>query len=101
MPENTVYVGRPSRWGNIYHTKHPNAPQFRPEFLENGKVQFNSQDIITRREWCYLFHKEWARRMGSLFVDEVKKELAGKNLACWCPLDVHCHADTLLELANG
>ncbi|MDT7935250.1 MAG: DUF4326 domain-containing protein [Sphingomonadaceae bacterium] len=24
-----------------------------------------------------------------------------KNLACWCPLDQPCHADVLLELANG
>lgn len=26
--------------------------------------------------------------------------LRGKNLACWCALDVPCHADVLLELAN-
>lgn len=30
------------------------------------------------------------------------RELRGKNLACWCPLDGSpCHADVLLELANG
>ena len=28
-------------------------------------------------------------------------ELAGRDLACWCPLDQPCHADVLLELANG
>lgn len=28
-------------------------------------------------------------------------ELRGKNLACWCPLDQPCHADVLLEIANG
>jgi hypothetical protein len=27
-------------------------------------------------------------------------ELAGKDLACWCPLDQPCHADVLLALAN-
>lgn len=27
-------------------------------------------------------------------------ELAGKDLACWCPLDKPCHADVLLRLAN-
>ena len=27
--------------------------------------------------------------------------LAGHDLACWCPLDGPCHADVLLELANG
>jgi Domain of unknown function (DUF4326) len=30
----------------------------------------------------------------------LRKELAGRNLACWCPLDQPCHADILLELAN-
>lgn len=28
-------------------------------------------------------------------------ELAGRDLACWCPLDFPCHGDVLLELANG
>jgi len=28
-------------------------------------------------------------------------ELAGRDLACWCPLDAPCHADVLLEIANG
>lgn len=27
-------------------------------------------------------------------------DLRGLNLACWCPLDLPCHADVLLELAN-
>lgn len=27
--------------------------------------------------------------------------LRGKNLACWCPADMPCHADMLLELANA
>ena len=35
-----------------------------------------------------------------LDADEYRAELAGKNLACWCPLDQPCHADVLLEIAN-
>lgn len=27
--------------------------------------------------------------------------LRGKNLGCWCPLDMPCHADVLLDLANA
>jgi len=27
--------------------------------------------------------------------------LRGKDLACWCKLDQPCHADVLLEIANG
>lgn len=28
-------------------------------------------------------------------------ELRGKNLACWCKVGESCHADYLLEIANG
>ena len=37
----------------------------------------------------------------------LRAELAGHDLMCWCPLEdaagyrVPCHADVLLELANG
>lgn len=32
---------------------------------------------------------------------DVVRELAGRDLACWCPLTVPCHADVLLAVANG
>ncbi|WP_087483552.1 DUF4326 domain-containing protein [Brachybacterium massiliense] len=35
------------------------------------------------------------------FRAAVRAELAGRDLMCWCPLDQPCHADVLLELANG
>jgi hypothetical protein len=33
-------------------------------------------------------------------IDDVRRELRGRDLACYCPLDVPCHADILLEIAN-
>ena len=33
-------------------------------------------------------------------VREIRSELAGHDLCCWCPLDQPCHADVLLEIAN-
>jgi hypothetical protein len=30
----------------------------------------------------------------------LRRDLTGRDLACWCPLDRPCHADVLLELAN-
>jgi hypothetical protein len=32
--------------------------------------------------------------------EEIRAQLAGHDLACWCPLDGPCHADVLLEIAN-
>lgn len=70
MPPNTVYVGRPSKWGNPFDSSN------------TGQL-----DPILR------FTCEAAPLLDV-------GELRGKNLACWCPLDQPCHADVLLELAN-
>lgn len=32
---------------------------------------------------------------------DIRRELAGHNLACWCRPGTPCHADVLIELANG
>lgn len=34
-------------------------------------------------------------------IYEIRAELAGHDLMCWCSLDQPCHADILLEIANG
>jgi len=34
-------------------------------------------------------------------AEDVRRELRGKDLACWCPLDEPCHADVLLQVANS
>jgi hypothetical protein len=34
-------------------------------------------------------------------VGDVKRELRGRDLACYCPLDEPCHADVLLAIANA
>jgi hypothetical protein len=33
-------------------------------------------------------------------LDDIRCDLAGKNLACWCKPGEPCHADVLLDLAN-
>jgi hypothetical protein len=76
MPPNTVYVGRPTRWGNPYRVHEGNRQQAVGLFL---------QSIMTM----------------PMSLAEVKAELRGKDLACWCRLDQPCHADVLLEIANS
>ncbi|TCC33880.1 DUF4326 domain-containing protein [Kribbella capetownensis] len=34
-------------------------------------------------------------------VAAARVELAGKRLACWCPLELPCHADVLAEVRDG
>jgi len=81
-PENAVVVSRPGRWGNPYVIGTP----------ENG-------GNITRQ--MAVEHYERALRDGRLVrkLEDVR-ELIGKDLACWCPLDEPCHADVLLKIAR-
>jgi hypothetical protein len=45
-------------------------------------------------------YRRWAKGHDELEY-QVRQVLRGKDLACWCPLDQPCHADVLLEIANG
>lgn len=76
MPPNTVYVGRPSKWGNAY------------------------QGLVTQVDAVEAFRAEHV----SWNHDHLMRWLAplrGRNLACWCPLTEPCHADVLLELVGA
>lgn len=87
MPENTVYVGRPTRWGNPY-TVGSNGP-------------YLSGYEMTAQETVDLYESLQKSREKAGILEEFILQLRGKNLACWCPLDKPCHADVLLRLANN
>lgn len=91
MPENTVYVGRGSQWGNPFRVG----------------IDGDAKGCVRKYMMDYLFpYRHHGENSGldkllfSLANLEWVKELKGKNLACWCPLDQSCHADALLKLAN-
>ncbi|KPQ06160.1 MAG: protein of unknown function containing DUF4326 domain [Rhodobacteraceae bacterium HLUCCA12] len=47
-------------------------------------------------------YRTWLRQpQQANLVARARTELCGRNLACWCPPGSPCHADVLLELANG
>jgi hypothetical protein len=84
-PEGAIVVSRPSYWANNYRVGAPHPIHGWP---------------MSRGEAVALYRDSWDGvdpgwlRLG-------RKELAGHDLACWCPLDEPCHADVLLELANA
>ena len=86
MPTGVVYVGRPTKWGNPIDYRKCD-PDTGPEKWARGVAA----DLFRER----LLTDELA-----INLDDVRRELRGKDLACWCPLDQPCHADVLLELAN-
>jgi len=98
MPPNTVYVGRPTRWGNHFVvTEDPSALAHYGSFRNNVDLWTN-WPVADAATAVQAFRKMSCSR--KWFVREVIGDLRGKNLACWCALDQPCHADVLLELAN-
>lgn len=81
MPPNTVYVGRPTKWGN----------------------PFLVRDCMSA-EYCIQLFRKYVEKLDAATRGELRNQahqhLRGKDLACWCPLDQPCHADVLLEIAN-
>jgi Domain of unknown function (DUF4326) len=75
-PPGAVVVARPTRWGNPY----PVATHGREQALA-------------------LFRRHLADHPE--LVAAARRELAGKDLACWCKPGEACHADIWLEVANS
>lgn len=82
-PPGAVVVSRPSKWGNPYIVG---------DLLNGGN--------IGQQEAVDLFRRALVEGRLQFSVDEVRRELAGRDLACWCP-STPCHADVLLDIANG
>jgi len=97
MPAGAVYVGRGSKYGNPFH-----------RLAVGGTISPRLAG------WCFALwarheaHPEfvalfWPRRIPQFppwTRAELRRDLGGRDLACWCPLDQPCHAEVLLELAN-
>lgn len=95
MPENAVYVGRPTNWGNPYKVGDLNP------WTLNTVADLSEAVGLYAQDWSLMIEHSVARPAGATdAIDAMLLALRGKDLACWCPLDQPCHADVLLDLAN-
>jgi hypothetical protein len=103
MPANTKSVTRPHKFGNPYKIGMHNVWDIKDR--ETGKslkdilVAKNGENKYHTIEDTLLAYREKIKASGAM-QRIIKRELVGKNLACFCPLSSPCHADILLELAN-
>lgn len=96
MPENTVKVSRPGKWGNPFKAtdQYIAGPAGEKQGLKPGDAIGAAGAVVAYRNALEkLFKTSPASRLQLL-------ELRGKNLACWCKIGAPCHADVLLELAS-
>lgn len=91
MPEGTVFVGRPSRWGN--------------PFIMG--IDGDAAECVRRYAAMITPYRHQPPNNGLdkfylsiAMMEDIKTTMRGKNLACWCPLNSPCHANILLEIAN-
>lgn len=83
MPANTIYVGRPTIFGNPFEGGTDVVADYAAWLGPYGESLFPS--LKNKRYWLL----------------NALPRLQGKNLCCWCRLDQPCHADVLLKLANA
>lgn len=103
MPPNTVKVDRSTRWGNPFLWTEFYRPghNTRAVALSEAVRRFRAAVAGFRSNGSFcppIAHPD--SYIGRIITD-APTALRGKNLACWCPLDQPCHADVLLEIANG
>ncbi|MEJ8654621.1 DUF4326 domain-containing protein [Streptomyces sp. MS1.AVA.3] len=118
-PDGAVYVGRGSKWGNPYRlgTTQVRTPALDGSMWEqegrlgkrsgqwhgfvhpDGTVTSHLVQDAAPEQVVELYRRWVAGRPG--LVDAVREQLAGRDLMCWCPLEQPCHADWLLDVANG
>lgn len=93
MPENALYVGRPTRWGNPFNWKDAD-----PDLIPAGVARRYAVEAF--EEWLTLpDQNNELSKIRQWILDHVH-ELRGKHLVCWCKPNEPCHADVLLDLAN-
>jgi hypothetical protein len=81
VPDGAIYVGRAA----------PGLP--RSPYANPFKIGRDAVDAAEAKQ-LYRLHA------ASFDAAALRQNLAGHDLACWCPPDQPCHADVLLELAN-
>jgi hypothetical protein len=77
-PAGAVVIARPSKWGNPH-----------------------KMGLLTRAQAIAAYKRDLYAGKLKVSVPDVKRELKGRDIACWCRLEDDCHGDLLLKIANG
>jgi len=98
MPANAVSVTRPGRYGNPYTVRPIGLTEwivYEWDEMVGTKTRVRALALAE----CLDLYRKWVELQVALEPDFLAP-LRGKDLACFCPLDQPCHADTLIEFAN-
>lgn len=91
--KEAVSVARPAKWGNPFRIGWIRA---------TGSGLDYREEQIPDAETAVRFFREMIEESDRNYPSnaEIRAQLRGKNLACWCKPGEPCHADVLLDIAN-
>lgn len=95
LPPGAIKVDRSTRWGNPWRIGEPDIPDA-AEAVRRFRCAVAGVELGGKR--CPP-RAAPGSYIGAIIADI--EQLRGKSLACWCPIGAPCHADVLMELANG
>lgn len=106
-PENTVYVGRGSKWGNPFRVGY--SKSIKGEFGSGGWANLtletkSAKQAVQQFEMFVttgITYFITTFKSAEINPESIREGLKGKDLMCWCAIDQPCHADVLLAIANG
>jgi hypothetical protein len=101
-PEGAISVARPSKWGNPFRVVDKTVVSNQLTLWVFSTVEQARAHAVRAFRWQILNHPN----VVGFTVDDVRRDLAGHDLMCFCPLPApgepdYCHAAVLLELASG
>lgn len=107
LPEGAVIVDRTSKWGNPFRISESDQVDVWEvsdgrgmQGTVRGRLAAHEMAVALFRGVLVSGNKQEQLKWLGYTAAEVRVELAGKPLACWCGLDEPCHADVLLMVAN-
>lgn len=117
-PEGAVSVARPTKWGNpfkrlgeneyLYCDASHRRTVFTPWVIFDHEQDIDREPVTA--QMCVDYFRRWLTgefnaenivRPCEFTMEQIRAALGGKDLCCWCPEGDPCHADVLLEVANG
>lgn len=112
MPPNSIYVGRPTKWGNPFVAEEADDGRFIVRSADSVVVIDRYKTLAEAKAGAVRLFRKYLKNNGSqpgavrdsgglFLVQLAKEELLGKDLLCWCGPSETCHADVWLEIANS
>lgn len=106
IPPAAICVDRTTVWGNPFRVQKDEKKWLVGDGCVcvtcETRAEAHAKAVELYRRVLIGPHPARSTRYASVpSVQDVWKHLRGADLVCWCPYDLPCHADVLLEVANA